>query len=51
LGFVPTTPSSGMVYPALTCLEEVGYATVEAEGSKKLYRINDAGGAAGRAHR
>ena len=32
-----------MVYPALTYLEEVGYATVEAEGSKKLYRITDAG--------
>src|SRR6202158_3229989 len=29
-------PSPGMVYPALTYLEEVGYATVEAEGSKKL---------------
>jgi DNA-binding PadR family transcriptional regulator len=39
------TPSPGMVYPALTYLEEVGYATVEAEGSKKLYRITDAGSA------
>jgi len=37
------TPSPGMVYPALTYLEEVGYATVEADGSKKLYRITDAG--------
>jgi DNA-binding PadR family transcriptional regulator len=37
------TPSPGMVYPALTYLEEVGYATMEAEGSKKLYRITDAG--------
>jgi len=37
------TPSPGMVYPALTYLEEVGYATVEAEGSKKLYRITDTG--------
>lgn len=37
------TPSPGMVYPALTYLEEVGYATVEAEGTKKLYRITDAG--------
>ena len=36
-------PSPGMVYPALTYLEEVGYATVEAEGSKKLYLITDAG--------
>src|SRR5437660_6594494 len=37
------SPSPGMVYPALTYLEELGYATVEAEGSKKLYRITDAG--------
>lgn len=36
-------PSPGMVYPALTWLEEMGYATVEAEGAKKLYRISDAG--------
>ena len=36
-------PSPGMVYPALTYLEEIGYATVEADGSKKLYRITDAG--------
>jgi DNA-binding PadR family transcriptional regulator len=36
-------PSPGMVYPALTYLEEVGYATVEADGSKKLYHITDAG--------
>jgi DNA-binding PadR family transcriptional regulator len=36
-------PSPGMVYPALTYLEEVGYATVEVEGSKKLYRITDTG--------
>jgi DNA-binding PadR family transcriptional regulator len=36
-------PSPGMVYPALTYLDEVGYATVEAEGSKKLYRITDTG--------
>jgi DNA-binding PadR family transcriptional regulator len=37
------TPSPGMVYPALTWLEEMGYATVEADGAKKLYRISDAG--------
>jgi DNA-binding PadR family transcriptional regulator len=36
-------PSPGMVYPALTYLEEMGYATAEAEGSKKLYKITDAG--------
>src|SRR6266436_5147687 len=36
-------PSPGMVYPALTYLEEVGFATVVAEGGKKLYQITDAG--------
>jgi DNA-binding PadR family transcriptional regulator len=36
-------PSPGMVYPALTYLEEAGYATVEPEGAKKLYRITDQG--------
>jgi DNA-binding PadR family transcriptional regulator len=36
-------PSPGMVYPALTYLEEIGHGTVEAEGTKKLYRITDAG--------
>jgi DNA-binding PadR family transcriptional regulator len=37
------SPSPGMVYPALTYLEEVGYASVEVEGSKKRYSITDAG--------
>jgi DNA-binding PadR family transcriptional regulator len=32
-----------MVYPALTWLEEVGYASVAAEGTKKLYTITDTG--------
>ena len=36
-------PSPGMIYPALTWLEEVGYASVAAEGAKKLYSITDAG--------
>jgi len=36
-------PSPGMIYPALTWLEEVGYASVEADGAKKLYRITDSG--------
>ena len=40
------TPSPGVVYPALTYLEEVGYASVAAEGSKKLYSVT----AEGRAH-
>ena len=37
------TPSPGMVYPALTYLEEMGFAASEAEGTKKLYRITEAG--------
>lgn len=37
------SPSPGMIYPALTWLEEVGYASVTAEGTKKLYSITDAG--------
>ena len=36
-------PSPGMIYPALTYLEELGYATVESVGSRKLYRITDDG--------
>jgi DNA-binding PadR family transcriptional regulator len=37
------SPSPGMIYPALTYLEEIGYATVEADGAKKLYSITVAG--------
>lgn len=37
------SPSPGMVYPALTYLEEVGHASVTQEGSRKLYTITDAG--------
>jgi DNA-binding PadR family transcriptional regulator len=37
------SPSPGMVYPALTWLEEVGYASVAAEGTRKLYSITDTG--------
>jgi DNA-binding PadR family transcriptional regulator len=37
------TPSPGMVYPALTYLEEMNYATASAEGTKKLYSITDEG--------
>jgi len=36
-------PSPGMVYPALTYLEEIGHATVEAQGPRKLYHITDVG--------
>jgi DNA-binding PadR family transcriptional regulator len=37
------TPSPGVVYPALTYLEEVGYAVSESSGTKKLYSITDTG--------
>ena len=38
------TPSPGVVYPTLTLLEELGYATVEAqEGGRKLYSVTEAG--------
>jgi DNA-binding PadR family transcriptional regulator len=37
------TPSPGVVYPALTYLEEAGLAVSETEGSKRRYRITDAG--------
>jgi DNA-binding PadR family transcriptional regulator len=37
------TPSPGVVYPALTYLEEMGYASSEEQGTKKLYRITEAG--------
>jgi len=37
------SPSPGVVYPALTYLEEAGYVTSEADGNKKLYTITDEG--------
>ena len=37
------TPSPGVVYPALTYLEETGFALSETEGTKKLYRIAQPG--------
>ncbi|HEV7986267.1 MAG TPA: PadR family transcriptional regulator [Steroidobacteraceae bacterium] len=36
-------PSPGVVYPALTYLEEAGLAVSETEGSKRRYRITEAG--------
>jgi DNA-binding PadR family transcriptional regulator len=36
-------PSPGMVYPALTYLEEIGHATVAADGARKLYSITAPG--------
>ena len=37
------SPSPGIVYPALTFLEEAGYVTSEADGNKKLYTITQEG--------
>jgi DNA-binding PadR family transcriptional regulator len=37
------SPSPGVVYPALTYLAEVGFASVTQEGSRKLYRISGDG--------
>ena len=37
------SPSPGVVYPTLTYLEEVGYATSSAEGAKKVFSITDTG--------
>ena len=32
-----------MIYPALTYLEEIGFAAVEMEGTKKRYSLTEAG--------
>lgn len=37
------SPSPGMVYPALTYLEELGYVTVQLEGNRKRYELADPG--------
>jgi DNA-binding PadR family transcriptional regulator len=37
------SPSPGMVYPALTYLEEIGYASVTTEGTRKLYSATETG--------
>jgi len=39
------TPSPGMIYPALTYLEEASFAVSEADGAKKRYRITAEGSA------
>ena len=44
-------PSPGMVYPALTYLEEIGHATVETEGTRKLYQLTELGRAYLEEHR
>jgi DNA-binding PadR family transcriptional regulator len=37
------SPSPGVVYPTLTLLEELGYVTTSADGTKKLHAITDEG--------
>ncbi|MCX0500232.1 PadR family transcriptional regulator [Erwinia billingiae] len=37
------TPSPGVIYPALTYLEDVGFVTVQQEGNRKRYAINEQG--------
>ena len=37
------SPSPGVIYPALTYLEEAGYAEATLEGTKKVYAITEAG--------
>jgi len=37
------SPSPGMVYPALTYLEELGYVSVQPEGNRKRYALSDDG--------
>ncbi|MGF6770654.1 DNA-binding PadR family transcriptional regulator [Paraburkholderia sp. GAS199] len=37
------SPSPGMVYPALTYLEELNYVTVQLEGNRKRYELAEAG--------
>ena len=37
------SPSPGVIYPALTYLEEAGYTTAELDGTKKVYAITEAG--------
>jgi len=44
-------PSPGVIYPALTFLEEIGQADAEIDGKRKLYRLTDEGRARLNAHR
>ncbi len=37
------TPSPGMIYPALTYLDEIGHAAASADGNRKLYTITEPG--------
>ena len=37
------SPSPGVVYPTLSLLEEMGYATSRSDGGKKLYAVTEEG--------
>ena len=37
------SPSPGMIYPMLSMLEDLGYVSVEMEGSKRLYSLTEQG--------
>ncbi|WP_395370872.1 PadR family transcriptional regulator [Komagataeibacter diospyri] len=37
------TPSPGMIYPALTYLDEIGHAAASREGNRKCYTLTNAG--------
>jgi DNA-binding PadR family transcriptional regulator len=37
------TPSPGVIYPALTYLSDIGHASVEQAGTRKLYSMTDEG--------
>jgi DNA-binding PadR family transcriptional regulator len=37
------TPSPGVVYPTLTLIEEMGYATAQDQGGRKLYTLTPEG--------
>jgi DNA-binding PadR family transcriptional regulator len=45
------SPSPGVIYPTLTLLDELGYVTATAEGSKNLYEITAEGRAFLKANR
>ena len=36
-------PSPGVIYPALTSLQEIGFAAVQQDGNRKRYRLTDQG--------
>jgi DNA-binding PadR family transcriptional regulator len=44
-------PSPGVIYPALTYLDEIGQAAAEPDGQRKLYRITEEGRQHLEAHR